>query len=71
MKRCRIFAYNLKQNNMGKMKELFIQQSEQLAMSTRVWMMNYDEERSIRLALEEEVKQLKLTIKRLRNDKSN
>jgi len=56
---------------MGKMKELYIKDTEQLAMSTRVWMMTYDEERSRRIKLEEENKQLKLTIKTLRNDKSN
>tara|TARA_B110000238_G_scaffold159742_1_gene173312 strand:+ start:113 stop:292 length:180 start_codon:yes stop_codon:yes gene_type:complete len=55
---------------MGKMKELYIEDAEQLAMSTRVWMMTYDEERSRRIKLEEENKQLKLTIKTLTNDKS-
>ena len=56
---------------MGKMKEVFMAQTEQLALSTRMWMMNYDTERDRRIVLEEEIKQLQLTIKTLKNGKRN
>ena len=64
-----MFAQNLKKNKMGRMKELFMEQSEQLAISTRMWMHNYDTERDKRIKLEQEIKQLKLTIKTLENGK--
>lgn len=54
---------------MEKMKELFVEQSEQLAMSTRMWMQNYDSERDKRIKLEQQIEQLKLTIKTLKNDR--